>query len=147
MKEEKNIEKKYTNGDITVVWKPALCTHIAYCFTELPEVFDPSERPWINAKGANTKRIIEQVKRCPTAALTFFYNDPEKNQKTDSPEGNEVVKIEIMKDGPAIVNGKSVIILESGNETKHEGIISLCRCGKSKNQPLCDGSHCNNENL
>jgi uncharacterized Fe-S cluster protein YjdI len=68
---------KYSNGEVTIVWKPAICIHSAKCFKGLPEVFDPKQRRWINAEGATTDRIIEQVKICPSGALSFFM-DAEK---------------------------------------------------------------------
>lgn len=70
----KDTPREYMNGEITVVWKPALCIHSTFCFTGLPEVFDPDERTWIDMKGAPTKRIIEQVDQCPSGALTYYWN-------------------------------------------------------------------------
>jgi len=66
--------KKYTNGEITVVWQPDKCIHSANCLNGLPEVFDPDKRPWVNILGADTERIIEQVKKCPSGALSYFIN-------------------------------------------------------------------------
>ena len=68
----KDITNKYSNGEVTVVWKPAVCIHSAICFNGLPEVFDPTVRPWIDAKGSTTEKIIEQIKKCPSGALTYF---------------------------------------------------------------------------
>ena len=67
--------KKYTNGEVTVVWKPALCKHTGICFMGLPQVFDPSRRPWVAIDAAPTSDIIAQVKACPSGALSFFMND------------------------------------------------------------------------
>jgi uncharacterized Fe-S cluster protein YjdI len=146
MKEERKMVKHYTNGEITIVWKSELCTHVAYCFTELPEVFDPSERPWINAKGASTQKIIEQVNRCPTGALTFFYNDETKNVKPETTDEDKgIVRVEVMENGPAVIKGKSILVGKNGREIKCDGMLSLCRCGKSKNLPQCDGSHFTNK--
>ncbi len=66
-----DIEKthRYTNGDVTVEWRPELCKHAARCATQLPQVFNPGAKPWINTDGATSKEIIEQVGRCPTGAL------------------------------------------------------------------------------
>jgi putative redox protein len=66
-------EKKltYANEDITVVWKPELCQHAARCATQLPQVFNPAAKPWVNMDGATSKEIIEQVARCPTGALSI----------------------------------------------------------------------------
>lgn len=65
---------KYTNAEVTVVWKPKLCIHSTKCWKGLIEVFNPRERPWIKMDGAATDRIIEQVKQCPSGALSFFMN-------------------------------------------------------------------------
>jgi putative redox protein len=61
----------YTNDDITVVWKPELCMHSARCATQLPQVFNPAARPWINMDGATSEEIREQVAKCPTGALSI----------------------------------------------------------------------------
>ena len=76
--DEKKITKKYTNGEVTIVWKPDLCTHSTNCWkgaNGLREVFNPMEKPWIKPEGAPTERIIEQVKRCPSGALSYFMNE------------------------------------------------------------------------
>jgi uncharacterized Fe-S cluster protein YjdI len=64
----------YSNKEITVVWKPKTCIHSSVCWKGLLEVFNPKERPWINVDGATTERIIEQVKKCPSGALSYFLN-------------------------------------------------------------------------
>ncbi len=65
---------KYTNGEITVIWQPEICQHSTLCWKGLIEVFNPQERPWIKMDGATTERIIEQVKKCPSGALSYFLN-------------------------------------------------------------------------
>ncbi|MGV3685928.1 MAG: (4Fe-4S)-binding protein [Daejeonella sp.] len=74
-------EKKinYANDEITVVWKPEFCQHAARCWKQLPEVFDYKKKAWINPHGAASERIIEQVKKCPSGALSFFYNNETAN--------------------------------------------------------------------
>ena len=71
----KQITKKYSNGEVTVVWKPDTCIHSAICFKGLSGVFDPRKRPWITLEGATTNEIIEQVKKCPSGALSFYMNE------------------------------------------------------------------------
>ncbi len=66
---------KYSNEEVRVVWKPDLCIHSGNCVRGLKEVFNSQTRPWININGAATERIIEQVKKCPSGALSFFMND------------------------------------------------------------------------
>ncbi len=77
---DKDITKKYTNGEVTIVWKPAMCIHSKICWradTGLPEVFKPGEKPWIRPEASTTERIVEQVKKCPSGALGFYYNGKE----------------------------------------------------------------------
>jgi uncharacterized Fe-S cluster protein YjdI len=71
----KDITKKYTNGEVTIVWKPNLCIHSAICFRGLSEVFDPRKRPWITPEKATSDKIIDQIKKCPSGALSYFMDD------------------------------------------------------------------------
>ncbi len=80
----KEIIKKYTNGEVTVVWQPSKCTHSTMCFNGLHEVFDPARQPWVNIRGADTKRIIEQVKKCPSGALSYLMNQEKAKSKRKS---------------------------------------------------------------
>ena len=152
--------RKYRNDDITVYWKPSACVHASYCYRELIEVFDPSRRPWVDMNGADTARIIEVVNLCPTEALSWKWNDGEKNEHIDSDQSNHVkfrrpelmasnesvvkdtpVSVKIMVDGPIIVKGNFNIVYNNTRKDVHEGMISLCRCGGSDHIPFCDGKH------
>ena len=68
---------KYSNGEVTIVWKPDLCIHSGNCARGLPQVFKAREKPWITPEGSTTEKIIEQVKKCPSEALSFFMNKDE----------------------------------------------------------------------
>ena len=72
---------KYSNGEVTIVWQPGLCIHSGKCFRGLPEVFKPKEKPWITPEGSTTEKIIAQVKRCPSGALSYFMNEDESEAK------------------------------------------------------------------
>ena len=69
---------KYTNGTITITWKPGTCIHSGICARGLSAVFDPKRKPWIDMSQAETDRIIEQVKKCPSGALSIAENDDNK---------------------------------------------------------------------
>ena len=66
---------KYSNGEVTVVWKPSVCIHSTICWKNLNEVFNPAARPWININGASTEGIIEQVRKCPSGALSYLMKE------------------------------------------------------------------------
>lgn len=71
-------EKEYTNGEVTIIWKPNLCTHAGECVKALPNVYKPKERPWVQAEGADTNALIAQIKKCPSGALTYRMNSENK---------------------------------------------------------------------
>ena len=72
---EKSI--KYTNGEVTVVWKPTLCQHSGNCVCGLSSVFKPKDKPWIQPDNSSSEAIITTVKTCPSGALTYFMNAKE----------------------------------------------------------------------
>lgn len=49
--------------------------------------------------------------------------------------------ITVVKNGPYMVTGLEHLEDSGGKELPVEPVISLCRCGASKNKPYCDGSH------
>ena len=68
---------KYSNGEVTIVWQPHLCIHSGRCARGLPEVFKPKAKPWITPENSTTEKLIAQVKRCPSGALSYFMNEEE----------------------------------------------------------------------
>ncbi len=72
---EKEPSINYKNNDITLVWKPKVCTHSKKCWKELGDVFKPMEKPWVKMDGASSERIIEQVNCCPSGALSYHPNE------------------------------------------------------------------------
>jgi uncharacterized Fe-S cluster protein YjdI len=65
----------YSNGEMTISWKPELCTHSGNCVRGLGEVFNVRHKPWIDVSKATTPQLIEQVKKCPSGALSFTMNE------------------------------------------------------------------------
>lgn len=116
-------------------------------------------------EGAPTKMIIEVVDQCPTEALTWKWNDDQKNKEVteentnhikfkrpgelDSPEEENIlavetfepVNVQIVKDGPILVKGTYLLTKVDGSKITMKGLSSFCRCGGSENKPFCDGTH------
>ena len=67
----KEIIKRYSNGEVTVVWQPHLCIHSGVCARGLPRVFSPRRRPWVDVTAATTAEIVSQVGKCPSGALSL----------------------------------------------------------------------------
>lgn len=135
---------KYTNGEVTVVWKPDACIHSRICWTGLREVFDPSKRPWVNMQGGTTQQIIEQVRKCPSGALSYFLNEQEATHEPQTAivsEASEILNIQIKPNGPILIETDCRITHSNGEVEIKKGRTALCRCGGSANKPYCDGSH------
>lgn len=69
---EKEIIKEYSNGELTVVWKPQKCVHAGECVKALPEVYNPKEKPWIKAENVSTQALKDQIAKCPSGALSYY---------------------------------------------------------------------------
>lgn len=138
---DKQITKHYSNGEVTVKWQPHKCIHSTICFRGLPQVFDPTKRPWVDASGASTEQIISQVSKCPSGALSYFMNEPEEPDEKDKHKSKPLVSIDIMPGGPMIIRGECSIRYADGTEGVLDSVNSFCRCGQSVNKPFCDGSH------
>ena len=130
--------KEYTNGELTVVWKPKLCIHAAECVKRLPKVYDPNARPWIQPENATTAELKAQIDACPSGALSYYMNN--QTQEEVKVE-NTATKVDILPNGPLVVHGSIEIKGKDGNITTKENRTSFCRCGASNNKPYCDGTH------
>lgn len=71
--------KDYVEGALTVRWDPSKCTHSGRCVRGLPAVFDPRRRPWIDLQASDADAIRQQVRQCPSGALSL----PDEAQETD----------------------------------------------------------------
>ena len=51
-------------------------------------------------------------------------------------------KITLYRDGPLLVRGDVELLDQDGNPIETDrNTIALCRCGKSRLRPFCDGTH------
>jgi len=133
------MKKEYSNGEVTIVWKPDKCVHSTLCYKGLPEVFKPKEKPWINPEAASTVEIINQVKKCPSGALSYYMNDGHEEPKQEKND-KDMAKAQVIENGPLMVTGEVTVEHKDGStETKKS--VAFCRCGYSGNKPYCDGSH------
>ena len=126
------MKREYSNQNLTVFWDSSKCIRSGNCDRQLPEVFDINKRPWVNINAADVKEIKRVIDTCPTGALS--YSCPGKSIA-------ENVVIKVQRDGPYKVEGKCELIGIDGEVIETGDVFALCRCGKSKKIPFCDGSH------
>lgn len=121
---------------ITVTWSSMRCTHVAECVFNLPTVFEPGRRPWVDAARATADRVAHVVTRCPTGALHF-----ERTDGGDAEAPAPANTVLVSKNGPLLLRGDIEVLDDSGNVMLRDTRVALCRCGLSKHKPLCDNSH------
>lgn len=66
--------RTYSNGDVTVNWEAHKCIHSTKCWKGLIAVFNPKAKPWVNLDGASADAIRNQVRQCPSGALSLGEN-------------------------------------------------------------------------
>ena len=123
----------YAGKKITIHDDWGICSHAGFCTDGLPKVFRMGTEPWIDADAEPVEKIIETIRKCPSGALSYSIDGKLYNSFSDKPE------IKVTEDGPYFVTGN--IDLKDTDRPESEEHYTLCRCGKSKNKPFCDGQH------
>lgn len=123
-------------SDITVTWSRRRCIHAADCVMNLPTVFEPGRRPWVDVTQASADAVARVVMRCPTGSLHFERRDDGSPEPV--PGANTVL---VSRNGPTYVRGDVEVVDERGDVRLVDTRLALCRCGLSKNKPLCDNAH------
>ena len=136
MDSNKEAVKEYSNGEITILWKPKTCIHAGECVKRLPNVYKPNEKPWIQIENATTRELKEQILACPSGALSYISNNKNKTKDMESK-----IKINAMQNGRLWVEGIIEVTKPDGSIENKEKTTAFCRCGASSNKPYCDGEH------
>ncbi len=129
----------YAAGSLTIHDNRGICQHSAYCTDELASVFNNKREPWIDPNGASAERIIAQVRKCPSGALSYSIDGVEHRDEQRAPT------VMISKDGPYRVTGGVALQEDAWGQGSSREHYTICRCGGSKNKPFCDGTHWTND--
>lgn len=132
----RNKVNEYPGEKITIHYDLKRCIHSAECTRGLSSVFDINRKPWIDPNGAEADAIAEVITRCPTGALHFERKD--KGPGEVAPNSHT---ISVGADGPLYLRGDFEVMDADGHVLLKDTRIALCRCGASKNKPLCDNTH------
>ncbi|WP_227356196.1 CDGSH iron-sulfur domain-containing protein [Haladaptatus salinisoli] len=126
---------EYHGKNIEVSYDHNRCIHVRECVEGLPGVFDPNKRPWIDADNADADEVARVIERCPTGALHYERTDAGAPERI--PSSNTVTAT---ANGPLYLHGD--IVIRSHDEVVLEDTrVALCRCGHTRNEPLCDNNH------
>ncbi len=87
------------------------------------------------------QKAIEEACDCPSGRLVAWDDDGKAIEPDLQPSIGLIEDAPAGKMGPVWVRGG--IPIESADGTTYEirNRVTLCRCGKSRNQPFCDGRH------
>lgn len=77
LKKQKEV-RVYQSEDLLVFWDANKCIHSAECWTGLPKVFNPWDRPWVKIQEAKPEQIINVINNCPSGALKYKLTEHSK---------------------------------------------------------------------
>jgi CDGSH-type Zn-finger protein/uncharacterized Fe-S cluster protein YjdI len=130
-----------SDGTLEVKHDDTLCSESGFCGTRnahLREIVKSAGEAGVAAQ------IIAMVEHCPSGSLTYAPKPGGAEVEPDLPT-QIVVTTEITATGPIAgplwVTGGVKIERVDGQPCEAHNRVTLCNCGKSKNKPLCDGSH------
>jgi uncharacterized Fe-S cluster protein YjdI/CDGSH-type Zn-finger protein len=159
-------EREYEGPGIIVHWDSARCIHSRLCVLGLPDVFDFDARPWVDAGAAPPGEVARVIDSCPSGALSYTRTDGAPNGRRGRSSGEDPAAsirsddelggrpprtlgpevgsgrpvVTPLPDGPLLVEGPFGLRRDDGT-VDTVARITLCRCGRSRRQPHCDGSH------
>jgi CDGSH-type Zn-finger protein len=123
----------YTGTNITVKDDRSICMHAGFCTNEITNVWQMTQ------ESADTRvraQIIAMIERCPSGALSYVLASEDGSVEPDLPK-----EIALTPNGALWVSGGIPIERADGQPCEVRNRVTLCRCGASKNKPLCDGAH------
>lgn len=131
--------RSYNGRRITIHDNRCICSHARFCL-ELPAVFQPGRRPWVDPGAAEPEEIISVIERCPSGALSYSIDGVEREDPVREP------RITVHEEGPYELMGSIEVAGEApwadGASKEH---CVCCGCGRSWNKPFCDGTHLDEE--
>ena len=126
----------FESDGIVVHWDFPRCIHVEACVRALPDVFDRHKRPWITPSCGSVSDVVAACEACPTGALHYERRDD--GPAETPPEENTIT---VSSDGPLFARGDVRVTDAAGETLLEDTRVALCRCGHSRNRPLCDNSH------
>lgn len=132
--------------EATIHFDGQRCIHSRNCVLSHPDVFVPNVKgAWIHPDAQPVDEVIRIGQNCPSGAIRV-----ERNAAPAASSGNAlssgyassdvapvVNTLRVRENGPLAIEAE----LEINGRPQLSPRATLCRCGMSKNKPLCDGAH------
>jgi CDGSH-type Zn-finger protein len=123
--------KRYEGTGIAVADDRGICEHAGFCGNRASNVWKMTRQTDDTVVRA---QVIAMIERCPSGALTYEING-------EVIEPDLPAEVAVIEDGPLWVTGGVTVERSDGQPFESRPRMTLCRCGGSKNKPLCDGTH------
>jgi hypothetical protein len=85
--------------------------------------------------------VMALIDRCPSGSYTYAVDPDSEDIEPDLPAAIAVTTEESELAGALWVTGGIPIIRSDGQPLQTRNRVTLCRCGRSRTKPLCDGTH------
>jgi CDGSH-type Zn-finger protein len=123
--------KRFASPTITLTDDEPLCVSSGFCHSRSNDVWNMVE----HSDDTDVRfELMHRVESCPSGRLAYELADGV--HESDLP-----VEIGVIKDGPYWVTGGIGVTMSDGRTLEVRKRVTLCRCGRSANKPLCDGTH------
>ncbi len=130
---------RYSGNGYTLYDVEELCALARFCHK-------PSGDVWALTHESDDENLkadaIDAALDCPSGRLVIFDDKTEKFLEPDYAPSIVIIQDPEMEcSGPIWVRGGIPIESADGSTYEIRNRVTLCRCGKSRNQPFCDATH------
>ena len=115
-----------------------ICVHARFCM-RAGGIWNLTKE---SGNAAARETAVEEACNCPSGRLVI--RDRKAGKAIEPDLGKSIVVIEYPprgEHGPLWVRGGIPVFSAEGKPYTLRNRLTLCRCGKSRNKPFCDGSH------
>ena len=115
---------------ITLCFDGHRCIHARHCVLEAPGAFvgNSTRGQWLHPEAVTVDQCVRVAHNCPSGAITY-----ERHDGGPQEEAPAVNVVRVRENGPYAVH--AAIDLAGAASFR----ATLCRCGKSRRKPWCDG--------
>ncbi len=132
-----DLAKKTLGADLNLKSVKSLCSGARFC------IHTGGIKNLVkNSHEEKSKELIkEKVSHCISGCLTLEDKEGKSLEPRLEQEISAIIDSYKKTDGPLWVKGNIKIEDSNGLSYEKRNRIALCRCGKSRNKPFCDGAH------
>ena len=138
--EERKIVHEGSSG-IVIKRDNSICADAGFCGNRFKKIKDLASE---TGESIVRAQVIAMIERCPSGSFSYAMAEGQPNIEPDLPV-QVAVTTEMTDEGPIAgplwVTGYIPVERSDGKPMETRNRVTLCRCGQSKNKPLCDGTH------